>query len=99
MKIPNEYKIATHQYQLIKEEPIKNNTKVKKIKALYKELGMSNYEVLIIRENLNLKSIINGKEVTFKPYKMPSNEDFGRYGWHYVTLSKAEDKYASIMTL
>ena len=93
MERPQIYKIATYTYELLQSEDLEDN----RVKAIYKDIGSSNYEVVIIRENKVTERIIWGTLVKFKPYKMPGNEDFGKFGWHFVTKDQSEIKYASIV--
>ena len=93
MEYPKNYKVGSYNYELIKLEVLNKKT----IKAMYKDSGSNNYEVVIIRENKNTTRIIQGKEAHFKPYKMPSNEEFGTYGWSFNDLTSATQQYNSII--
>lgn len=52
------------------------------------------YEVIILRKRP--QRVINGKVIA-EGYRLPDNEDFGKYGWNYTTIEIATKKYNELL--
>jgi len=62
--------------------------------ALYNQGGGSAYEVVVIRRHSGF--VVSGKRVEPAEY-LPSNEDWGIYGWTLHTLEEAKAKMAVVI--
>ncbi|MFW6027094.1 MAG: hypothetical protein ACOCRX_12230 [Candidatus Woesearchaeota archaeon] len=90
MDIPKEYKKNGYKWELLKSN---NNV------GLYYNKESNTYEVIIIRPNPNyLKEFnINGVlEIVKNNYLLPSNEDFGTYGWSFIERTNAEKQLKDV---
>lgn len=56
------------------------------------------YEVVVIRESPERKSIIGGKEITFKHKEVyPTDTQWGKLGWSYVKMEYAEEQFNKLL--
>jgi hypothetical protein len=85
MEIPKEYIKNKMKWEL---QQSKGNI------GLYFNKDSKSFEVIVIRpNNKHLETYnIGGNMIQFKPYILPSNEDFGTFGWSFINKTNAENK-------
>jgi hypothetical protein len=92
MDIPKEYIKNGLKWEL---RQLKDNV------GIYFNKDSKSFEVIIIRPNPNYlkEKNIKGKRIIFNnSFIIPTNEEFGTFGWSFFSKTNAENKFKELTT-